>query len=243
MYFIGGDDSTLTEGSRNPIKESHNRAVAEEARYYSLSKRVFRVLAPFYDVAFELLSFGAVSRLREHVVDITDLHEGSLVLDVATGTGGQALAFARRGIDVAGVDLSRDMLEIATQKNVYGNVWFEVADATKLPFENEVFDAACVSFALHDMVLTIIEKVLTEMVRVTKTNGTIIIVDYDLPKESLRRTLLYNFVRLYEVYYSEFIKQDFEALLRKSGIETKEKHSVLLGAIRILRGIKMEEKS
>jgi ubiquinone/menaquinone biosynthesis C-methylase UbiE len=109
-----------------------------------------------------------------------------------------------------------------------------------LPFKDSSFDVSCVSFALHDMPLTIREKVLKEMVRVIKPEGMIIIVDYALPENRIGRFLVYHFVKIYEKeYYSKFIKSDLEELLRKSGIEIKEKLPVLLGAGRILKGIRI----
>jgi len=162
---------------------------------------------------------------------------------VATGTGKQAFAFARRGFNVVGVDLSEEMLAVAKRKNKYVNVKFEIADATNLSFEDDSFDASCVSFALHDMIPIIREKALKEMARVTKSNGTIIVVDYALPKNKLSRFFVYNIAKLYEPYYSEFIKSDLEALLEKSGFQIRERLPVLFGAGRILKGINMEEKS
>jgi len=210
----------------------------EEKEYYSLIRKVFDLLAPFYD--FVTLPF---SKVRDKVVNFIDAKNGSKILDVATGTGKQAFAFAKKGHEVIGIDLSEAMLKVARKKNKYGNVKFEVADATDLRFEDDSFDITCMSFALHDMPLIIREKALKEMVRVTKTKGMIVIIDYALPKKNkMSRFLIYHFIDLYEgKYYSTFIKSDFEASLRKTGIEIKEELPVLLGAGKILKGIKMEE--
>jgi len=213
--------------------------ITEEEAYYSLLKKYARVLAPFYDTVFGCLSLGRGSRLRDKVADFAEAQHGSRILDVATGTGKQAFAFANRGFNVVGVDLSEDMLAVAKKQNSYKNAIFEIADATNLPFEDNSFDVSCVSFALHDMIPIIREKTLKEMVRVTKTKGTVIIVDYALPENGLSRFFVYNIVKLYEPYYSEFIKSDLEAMLRKSGIQIKERLSVLFGAGRILRGAKV----
>lgn len=205
----------------------------EEKEYYSLIKKAFAALAPFYDVVV-----APFSGVRDRVVSLTNAQKGSKILDVATGTGKQAFAFAKKGYEVVGIDLSEAMLKVAKKKNKFKNARFEVADATNLPFEDDSFDISSVSFALHDMPLSIREKVLKEMLRVTRPEGSIIIADYDLPKKRIGRFLIYHFVALFESeYYKNFIKSDFEALLNKNRIEIVEKDTVLRGAGRILRGI------
>ncbi len=162
------------------------------------------------------------------------------MLDVATGTGKQAFAFAKKGYNVIGIDLSEDMLKIANKKNKHKSVKFEAADATSIPFEDKYFDVSCVSFSLHDMPFSIREKVLKEMVRVTRPEGIIVIVDYALPRNKVCKYFVYHFVKSYESkYYPEFIRSDLEGLLRKSKIEIKDELSVFLGAIRIVKGIKL----
>lgn len=208
----------------------------DEKEYYSLTKKVFGILAPFYD-AITL----PISGLREKVVDIADPKKGSRILDVATGTGNQAFAFARRGYDVVGVDLTDAMLKVAKKNNRYGNnLKFEVADATRLRFKNNSFDVSCVSFALHDMPPKVREKVVKEMVRVTRPKRTIMVVDYALPKNAIWRFVVYHFVSLYErLYYPQFIRSDLSALLGKCGIDVKMEIPAIFGAARILKGMKM----
>lgn len=206
----------------------------EREEYYSTVKRMFAFLAPFYDCVTM-----PVAKIRDRVVDFTNARSGSRILDIGTGTGKQAFAFAKTGHEVVGIDLSEDMLNVAKRKNKYENVKFQIADAAHLPFEDKRFDVCCVSFALHDMLATIREKALKEMSRVTKPNGMVVIVDYALPENKIGRFLIYHFVKLYEgKYYQEFIKSDLEALLEKSGVTVQEKLPLLLGAGRILKGIK-----
>lgn len=209
------------------------KTVNQEDRYYSHLK-LFDRLAPFYDTGT-----APISKLRDDVVEFAAAQADSRILDVATGTGKQAFAFGRKGYEVTGIDLSEGMLKIARRKNKHPNVRFQAADATKLPFEDRSFDVSCVSFALHDMPLSIREKVLKEMVRVTSPAGTVVVVDYGLPRSAISRFLVYNFIRLYEgEYYNAFIKSDFEALLRNSGVEIVEQRRVLRGAARIIKGRK-----
>jgi len=212
------------------IKNRNYRIKGEEQKYYSWLRKTAGTLAPFYDTVVVV-----ISSVRDRVVDFTSARNGSRLLDVGTGTGKQAFAFAKRGYDVVGIDLSEDMLKVANRKNKYENAKFLVADATNLPFEDDRFDVCCVSFALHDMISTIRERALKEMARVTKRKGTMVVVDYALPENKIGRFLVYHIVKLYEKNYPEFIKSDLIALLRKSGFETKEEHPVLLGAGKILK--------
>lgn len=205
----------------------------EEREYYLLVRKAFTTLAPFYDTVA-----APFSGVRDRVVNFTDAQKSSRILDVATGTGKQAFAFAKNGYEVVGIDLSEAMLNVAKKKNKFRNAKFEVADATNLPFEDNSFDISTISFALHDMPLSIREKVLKEMVRVTRPKGIIVIADYDLPKSKIGKFLIYHFTSLFEAeYYENFIKSDFEALLNKNRIKIVEKDTVLHGAGRILKGI------
>ena len=195
-------------------------------------------MAPFYDIVTM-----PISRVRGRVVNFTNARSGSKILDVGTGTGKQAFAFAKKGHEVVGIDLSEAMLKVAGKKNKCENVKFEVADAANLPFENNSFDVSCASFALHDMLSIIREEALKEMVRVTKPKGMIVIVDYALPENKACRFSIYHFVKCYEgKYYLEFIKTDLEALLEKSRVKIQEEIPILLGAGRILKGIKNDER-
>lgn len=201
--------------------------------YYLYTKKLFGRWAPVYDV-IDLF----ISRIREKVVTVTNAESGSKILDVCTGTGKQAFAFGKRGYDVVGIDLSEDMLNVATKKNEYDNVKFKVADATGTPFEENHFDVSCISFALHDMPIEIRERVLVEVMRVTKPKGNIVIIDYALPENKISRFLIYHFVKFYESkYYSEFIESDLEELLRKYGIKIKEAIPIIFKGAIILKGI------
>jgi demethylmenaquinone methyltransferase/2-methoxy-6-polyprenyl-1,4-benzoquinol methylase len=83
------------------VKEA--KMMDEEKEYYSLIRKVFDILPPFYDIV--IMPF---SRLRDKVVNFTDARNGSKILDVATGTGKQAFAFAKKGYDVIGILIRSD---------------------------------------------------------------------------------------------------------------------------------------
>ena len=211
-----------------------DKKVDEEKEYYSLTKKVFDILAPFYDIIA-----GPFARLRGNVVDFTGAKKGSKILDIATGTGKQAFAYAKRGYDVVGIDLSEGMVKVANRKNRYKNAKFQVADATSLPFDENSFDVVSVSFALHTMPPTIRQEVLKEMARVTKQAGTMVIVDFALPLNKIGKYLVYDLVRVpMGKHFVEFTHSDLEGLLKESGIEKREERRAIFGGVRILRGIK-----
>jgi demethylmenaquinone methyltransferase/2-methoxy-6-polyprenyl-1,4-benzoquinol methylase len=160
------------------------------------------------------------------------------VLDVATGTGDQALAFARRGYQVTAFDLTDAMLARAARKRDADKVHFELGDATRMRFPSQSFDVVTVSFALHDMLPSIREQVLREMRRVVKPGGTVLIVDYGLPRNAIGRALVYRLICLYEGdTFREFAHSDLRTRLTDVGISVTEERAGVLGAARLLKGV------
>lgn len=209
--------------------------------YYSYTKQWVGRLAPVYWI-FDRVVAG----VRRRVVDVTNARLGSRILDVATGTGEQAFAFAQREYEVVGVDISKDMLRIANEHNKYTNVTFRVADAANMPFEDDYFDVSCISFTLHDMPFSIRENILKEMTRVTRPRGTIIIVDYAVPANTIIRKLFFRIASWGETkYFPEFVRavlrSDFMEQLKNVGIRIEAEILVLGGFGRILRGINRKD--
>jgi demethylmenaquinone methyltransferase/2-methoxy-6-polyprenyl-1,4-benzoquinol methylase len=197
-------------------------------------KSFFREHARIYDIASMPLA-----GVRKKAASMVKERDGAKVLDVATGTGKQAFAFARKGYQVTGIDLSEEMLEIARRKNKYRNLKLESGDATNLPYDSNHFDITCISYALHDMPASFRGKVLAEMVRVTRSGGTIMVIDYVLPRWLIIRKIAYAFINSFESkYYPDFIKNDLPALMEKAGIRIEEERGVLWGTGRIYKGTK-----
>ena len=100
------------------------------------------------------------------------------VLDIATGPGYIAEAFAGSAREVVGVDLTDAMLAIAkerTRGRGVSNVSFRAADAQNLPFESGWFDVVVCRLALHHLLKPL--QVLREMVRVCRAGGTVVVED------------------------------------------------------------------
>jgi ubiquinone/menaquinone biosynthesis C-methylase UbiE len=220
----------MTEASRVADRPE---LTSDERAYYALNARAWPIFAPLYD--FVVAPFR---RIRPEVVSLAGVSPSSRVLDVATGTGAQAYAFAERAGTVVGVDLCEAMLRIATRKRRAENLTYRQGDATALPFPDASFDVACISFALHEMPRSIRERALAEMVRVTVLDGTIAIVDYAPPRDAVERAIG-RFVRLYEGQrYVDFVQSDLGAFLRSAGIDIREERRFLRGVVRAVVGVR-----
>ena len=208
-----------------------NEQTREERAYYAMMKRGFGLVAPVYD-AMTL----PIVRLRRAVVEISGAQPSAKVLDVATGTGAQAYAFAQKCAEVVGLDLSEAMLRVARRKRSAPNLVYVQGDATALPFADATFDVTCVSFGLHEMPVGVRAATVREMARVTKPNGRVVVADYALP----RSTLVYRFVNLYEVggSYADFVHRDLVAFLREAGIDAQLVHTEIAGAVGVWTGVR-----
>jgi ubiquinone/menaquinone biosynthesis C-methylase UbiE len=208
---------------------------AEERSYYALSEGVYARFARAYDLAVSPI----LGNMRRDVVQLSGARTDSQVVDVATGTGEQARAFATNCKQVVGVDLSDAMLRVARAKSPLPGLTYVQADATSLPFDDGSFDVASISFALHEMPATIRAATLAEMLRVTKPGGIVVVVDWGLPQGFLARRAVYRAVRFFEdTHYSEFIRLDLESVLARHGITVAAEHRALWGAARIIVGTK-----
>lgn len=100
------------------------------------------------------------------------------LLDIGIGTGMLAMQLVERGLLVDGVDLSVPMLRRVTAKASHKRVGLTVADATQLPFRDDVFDGAFMRHLLH--LVPGWRQVLAEAVRVVRPGGKLVvsITDY-----------------------------------------------------------------
>jgi ubiquinone/menaquinone biosynthesis C-methylase UbiE len=102
---------------------------------------------------YETLVDPLLRDLRKFTPEFSGMKAGDKVIDVCCGTGAQVLEYGRHGIIATGIDSSRDILQIATRNRIRQkvvNVSFQLADAANLPFPDDRFDYATVSFGLHD---------------------------------------------------------------------------------------------
>ena len=147
---------------------------------------LFSDIAGRYQVVNHLLSGGLDFYWRAIAVRLINSWKPSSVLDVATGTGDLAMAIKKAcpQARVVGADFCRPMLEVAKRNGLPELV---VADGMNLPFADQNFDVVTAAFGLRNMASW--EKGLSEMARILKPGGHLLILDFSLPARPLIRPL------------------------------------------------------
>jgi ubiquinone/menaquinone biosynthesis C-methylase UbiE len=110
----------------------------------------------------------------DHVARLLTLTGDERALDVGTGAGAFALALAPLVHEVVGVDVVPELLAEA-RKRATANAEFVEGDAESLAFPTDSFDVVCTARTLHHMARP--EVVLSEMTRVLRPGGTMLVVD------------------------------------------------------------------
>jgi demethylmenaquinone methyltransferase/2-methoxy-6-polyprenyl-1,4-benzoquinol methylase len=146
---------------------------------------MFTEIAPKYDLANSVLSFGTHHLWRRAAVKASGAAAGQRVLDCATGTGDLAIAFKRAvgpGGEVIGTDFCAEMLERAPDKaRAQGlEIEFAQADAQALPYADRRFDIASIAFGIRNVDDP--KRALREMARVVKPGGRVIVLEFGQPR-------------------------------------------------------------
>jgi demethylmenaquinone methyltransferase/2-methoxy-6-polyprenyl-1,4-benzoquinol methylase len=147
---------------------------------------LFSDIAERYQVVNHLLSGGFDFYWRAIAVRLIRPWTPSVVLDVATGTGDLAMAIRKAcpQARVVGADFCAPMLDVARRNGLPELV---VADGMSLPFADRTFDVVTAAFGLRNMASW--EKGLSEMARVLKPGGHLLILDFSLPTLPVIRPL------------------------------------------------------
>jgi demethylmenaquinone methyltransferase/2-methoxy-6-polyprenyl-1,4-benzoquinol methylase len=172
---------------------------APRLRGEPVARAVFDGLPARYDRLAYLLSFGQDRRWRRAVVEQAAAAAPRLVLDVATGPGGVALAVAgRTGADVVGVDLNEPMLRAGLARSRRagppGRVRLTGGRADQLPFADAAFDAVTFSYLLRyvdDPAGTV-----AELARCLRPGGTLACLEFYVPPKPGWRAAWWCYTRL-----------------------------------------------
>lgn len=147
-------------------------------------KQMFNKIAKRYDLLNHTLSLGmdyvwrkkAIKKITNNPVNI---------LDIATGTADFALSAAKyTNANITGIDISDKMIDIGnnkiSKKDLKDRIQLSLEDSENLSFQDSSFDAITAGFGVRNF--ENLEKGLSEMYRVTKKNGIVVILEPSTPK-------------------------------------------------------------
>jgi demethylmenaquinone methyltransferase/2-methoxy-6-polyprenyl-1,4-benzoquinol methylase len=160
---------TLPRQAELPQGDEKRRAV----------RQMFDSIAPRYEMVNTVMTFGLDRSWRRRCIDALDLWPGSVVLDVACGTGDLCRDLLHRAQLPVGIDISPGMLRAGTV--AHGRLAPVVlADGLCSPFADGAFDGAVSGFALRNVVD--LGALFAELARVVRPGGRISLLDMAEPE-------------------------------------------------------------
>ena len=156
------------------------------------SWKIFDAIYQKYDLLNQVLSLGFDKKWRHQLSRFVPPHPNLKILDLATGTADVPITLVENNHNIKsafGIDLSENMLSLAKRKianrRLSDRIFLQHADATQLPFLNEEFDLATMSFGIRNIENPI--TTIKEIYRVLQIDGKIVLLEFSLPKSFIFR--------------------------------------------------------
>lgn len=146
---------------------------------------MFDGVAKRYDLTNDVLALGQTRRWRAAVLAAVDPKPGQRILDLAAGTGTSSVPFAEAGAFVVPTDFSLGMLRVGKERQPH--LSFVAGDALHLPFAENSFDAATISFGLRNLADR--HAGLRELARVVRPGGRLVVCEFSEPTWAPFRTV------------------------------------------------------
>ncbi|MBV9011282.1 MAG: demethylmenaquinone methyltransferase [Pseudonocardiales bacterium] len=149
---------------------------------------MFDGVARRYDLTNTVISMGQDRWWRRCTQAAVAARAGERVLDLAAGTAASTVELTQAGAWCVAADFSLGMLRAGRHRSVP----LVGADALALPFADGVFDAVTISFGLRNVADP--DAALTELARVTRPGGRLVVCEFSLPTWSVFRTVYLEYL-------------------------------------------------
>lgn len=189
-------------------------------------KCMFDAIARKYDLLNHTLSFGFDKGWRKKGIASLRPFSPQVILDIATGTGDLAISMQEelQPKQIIGADISEGMMDVARKKSeelhLQESVKFEYQDCINLTYSNDSFDAVTAAFGVRNF--EDIERGLSEMYRVLKPGGHLMILELSTPEH-------FPMKQLYQIY-SKIVIPNIGRLVSKE----KAAYSYLPASIKVV---------
>lgn len=218
----------LFKVDKNKIKYTDNEHIDDD--YSDKMNREYNRIAKVYDVLLLIFPFW-----KKWIINVIPYISGKNILEVSFGSGFLMSQYGLESdLDITGIDYNKKMIEVTQKKLSMKKIKAKLlqADVESLPFEDNTFDTI-----INTMSLTGYpdgDMAVSEMRRVLRLNGKLLIVDFDYPED--RNIFGYLFVKLWEKF-GDIIK-DIELLLKKHKFDCKNHTIGGLGSVHLYNCIK-----
>jgi demethylmenaquinone methyltransferase/2-methoxy-6-polyprenyl-1,4-benzoquinol methylase len=175
---------------------------------------MFNNIAVKYDFLNHFLSLGIDHIWRYKAINELKEIKPKKILDLATGTGDFAIASLRLNPEqVIGMDISAGMLEVGKTKMLRKKhnhiIDMQLGDSENLPFEDNYFDALTVGFGVRNY--ENLEKGLSEMLRVVRPGGKLVILEFSKPKKFPIKQAFTFYSKYFIPFFGKRISKDEKA--------------------------------
>ena len=212
---------------------------------------MFDAVAPRYDLINDVAALGQVRSWRRAMIEALTIQPGDTILDLAAGTGTSTAALVSAGARAVAADFSPGMM--AQGRKQQPQIPFVGADAQQLPFADDSFDAAVISFGLRNVQDP--QQGLREMTRVVRPGGCVVVCEFSTPTNPLFRQVYSRYIvraipaiagavgatsDAYE-YLAESIlawpdQDELDQWLLAAGLETVQHRNLTGGIVALHRG-------
>lgn len=198
---------TYKQETIKPYNESESKGQQVE--------KMFDSIAHSYDLLNHLLSWGIDKHWRKAAIRTLVPHHPQAILDVATGTGDFAILATKMltPASLLGIDISEGMMTVGREKaakaGLNSTISFAKEDCMQLGFEDNRFDAVISAYGVRNF--ENLEKGLSEMCRVMKVGGHLVIIELTSPAKFPMKQLFWLYSHVYMPLMGRILSRDNKA--------------------------------